>query len=133
MNSLNIIKVALVSADTSTAFDGTVNGKQFWSEGLGATLATLLGVVGICVVVFAVLRAIKKVADGKIGDAIKGILASTVLAAVLFNPGILNTAIKAAGSFVEAGLATVTNIGNSTDSTVPTEAPDDDMFDFDVD
>ena len=68
----------------ASSFDGNVNDTDFWSTGLGAVMATFMGVLGLLVVAYSLIRTIKKVADGKIGDAVKGVFGALVLAVFLF-------------------------------------------------
>lgn len=113
---MNTFLTTNIAAATG-GFDGSVNGKDFWADGLGATLATLMGVLGILVVVYALIRTVKKVADGKLGDAVKGVIGAAVLAVFLFQPQLINTTINAVSGFVKSAVTTISNIGdNSTPS-----------------
>ncbi len=100
----------------SSSFDGTVNDTDFWESGLGATMATFMGVLGLIVVVVALINAIKRVADGKIGNAVRGVIGALVLAVFLFQPTLINRSIDAMSSFVESVIETVTTIGEEADA-----------------
>lgn len=101
--------VSLIAAE----FNGTVGNSNFWDTGLGKMLGTAMGVVGIIVVVYAILKTVKNIASGKVGDAVKGIIGAVVLASVLFNPTLIESAIKAGGTVVQKAIETVAQIGES--------------------
>lgn len=94
-------------------FNGTVGNTNFWDTGLGKMLGTAMGVVGIIVVVYAILKTVKNIASGKVGDAVKGIVGAVILASVLFNPTLIESAIKAGGTVVQKAIETVSQIGGS--------------------
>jgi hypothetical protein len=108
--------IIIIAAD----FGGTIGKTAFWDTGLGNILKTAMGVVGILVVVYAVLKGVKNVASGKVADAVKGIIGAVLLAAVLFNPTLIENAIKAGGKVINAAIETVASIGDSANSGTPT-------------
>lgn len=93
--------------------DVTIGGADFWDQGIGRALATLMGVIGLIVVVIALLNVVKNIAGGKIGQAVKGVIGAIILAVFLFNPQLINTSIRAASGFVNSGLETIQGIGDS--------------------
>jgi hypothetical protein len=117
----------LLAASTYT---GSNTSQVFWSTTLGTILSYFLGVIGILVVVFAVVRVIGHVAKGEVGKAVKAIIGSVILAAFLFAPGTLignsNSGVIGIGSnIVNAVISTITGItssGGTTSSTQPTSS-----------
>lgn len=122
MNIINEITTTIYLASSHGGFDGKVGSVDFWNTSIGSTLRTLMGVVGILVVIYAILKGVKNVATGKVGDSIKGIVGAVLLAAVLFNPPLIQKAVAAGGSLVESVIDTVAKIGDGSGST-PTPAP----------
>jgi uncharacterized sodium:solute symporter family permease YidK len=108
--------IIIIAAD----FGGSIGKTSFWDTGLGNILKTAMGVVGILVVVYAVLKGVKNVASGKVADAVKGIIGAVMLAAVLFNPTLIENAIKAGGKVINAAIETVASIGDSANTGTPT-------------
>jgi len=108
--------IIIIAAD----FGGSIGKTSFWDTGLGNILKTAMGVVGILVVVYAVLKGVKNVASGKVADAVKGIIGAVLLAAVLFNPLLIENAIKAGGKVISAAIETVASIGDSSNPGTPT-------------
>jgi len=101
-------------------FDGMINNTDFWETGLGKMLGTAMGVVGIIIVVYAVMKTVKNVASGKVGDAVKGVVGAVLIAAVLFQPTLIQSAIRAGGNVVQQAIDTVSSIGGSGGTpTVP--------------
>jgi hypothetical protein len=98
-------------------FDGTVGNKNFWETGLGEVLGSALGVLGILIVIYAIVRTVKNVAQGKIAEALKGVIGAVLLAAVLFNPSLVQNAISVGGKVMERALSTVSEISDSGSST----------------
>jgi hypothetical protein len=131
MNTMNRLFTNIyIATDHGDGFDGKVGTKDFWSTAIGSQMRTLMGVVGIIVVVYAVLKAVKNIAAGKVGDSVKGILGAIVLAAVLFNPPLIQNAIRASAKLVESAINTVSDLGDigSPSSSVPASGdyqPDD--------
>jgi len=121
MNRINtVITDIYLAADNDGGFDGKVGSKDFWSTSMGGTLRTIMGVVAILIVVYAVLKAVKNMATGKVADSVKGIIGAVLLAAVLFNPPLIQSAIRAGGQIINSVINTVSEVGGgSPSSTVP--------------
>jgi len=100
-------------------FNSTVEigGQNFWDTGLGTILRTALGVVGIIVVIIALLNIVKSIASGRIGAAVKSLIGAVILAAFLFNPGLINQVIEASGGFVSTVIDTIKSVGDSGTSS----------------
>jgi len=107
--------LSIIAAD----FNGTINNTPFWDTGLGKIIGTVMGVVGILVVIYGVLKGVKNVASGKVADAVKGIVGAIFLAAVLFNPALIENAIRAGGKVINSGIETISSIGDSGGKTTP--------------
>lgn len=121
MNSMNVLITDIYLAAEDGGFNGKVGSKDFWETQMGSVLRTLMGIVGIFVVVYAVLKAVKNVATGKVADSVKGIVGAILLAAVLFNPPIIQNAIKAGGNIVNSVINTISEVGGGSPSnSVPT-------------
>jgi uncharacterized membrane protein YgcG len=95
-------------------FDGNIGDTAFWDTGLGSALGTFLGVLGILVVIYAIVRTVKNVAQGKLGEALKGVIGAVLLAAVLFQPTLAQDAIKAGSTVMEKAIDTISSIGESS-------------------
>jgi predicted phage tail protein len=111
MNTLTTIILA------DEEFVGKVGNTDFWATPLGNVLQTLMGIVGILVVIYAVLKAVKNIATGKVADGVKAIAGAVLLAAVLFNPPLIQKAIAAGGNLVESAIETVSSIGDGSSNT----------------
>ena len=110
----------ITSSIIAAGFNNTIAGTDFWETPLGSILSTVMGITGILFVIYSIFKTFKNVATGKVGEAVKGIVWSVVFAAVLFNPPMIQTAIAAAGKFVQKGIDTVAEIGDSTGGTTQT-------------
>lgn len=108
--------IIIIAAD----FNGTINNTPFWDTGLGKILGTLMGVVGILVVIYGIMKGVKNVAGGKVADAVKGIIGTIALAAVLFTPSLIENAIRAGGKVINSAIETVASIGESGGTKTPT-------------
>jgi hypothetical protein len=112
--------IIIIAAD----FNGTINNTPFWDTGLGKILGTMMGVVGILVVIYGIMKGVKNVASGKVADAVKGIVGAILLAAVLFNPTLIENAIRAGGKVINSAIETVASIGESgSKPTAPSGTP----------
>ena len=118
---MNILTNHLVLAAGNGVFSGKVGNQDFWTGSpLGQVLAALLGVLGILVVVFALIRVVKHIAGGKMGEAFKTVIGAVVLATFLFQPSLVNQVIGAGGTIVQKVIQTVSDIGNTGSSTTTT-------------
>jgi len=125
MNTL--ISSIIIFANDDGGFKGTINNKSFWDTSFGSALAALMGVIGILVVVYAVIKGVKNISTGKVADSVKGIIGAVLLAAVLFNPPIIQNAVAAGSKVMNAAISTISDIastgGGSTSSNTG-DAPD---------
>ena len=117
MTNMNrLITDIYLAAENDFIYDGKVGSKDFWATTMGSTLRTLMGIVGIFVVVYAILKAVKNIATGKVADSVKGIVGAILLAAILFNPPMIQSAIKAGGNIVNSVINTVSEVGGGSPS-----------------
>lgn len=117
MTNMNILITDIyLAAENDGGWDNKVGSKDFWDTQMGSTLRTLMGIVGIFVVVYAILKAVKNIATGKVADSVKGIIGAILLAAILFNPPMIASAIKAGGKIVESVINTVSEVGGGSPS-----------------
>lgn len=109
-------------ADAGVSSTGNTAATDFWNTSLGQVLGAFLGVLGVLVVIFAVVRVIQHVAKGDIAKAVKGVLGSVLLAAFLFNPTLVQQSIQAGSTIVSKVVNTVSDIagGSSSNNTTPT-------------
>jgi hypothetical protein len=112
----HVISFLPMGADFNTA---TQARDGFWETGLGSVMSSFLGVFGLLIVVYSILRTIKKVAEGKIGEAVKGVLGAAVISVFLFQPSLINTTIESLTGVVKSALETVSEIGGSDGSSTP--------------
>lgn len=111
MNTLTTIILA------NEEWDGKIGSTDFWATSLGNVLQTLMGLVGVLVVIYATLKAVKNIATGKVAEGVKAIAGAVLLAAVLFNPPLIQSAIRAGGNLVESAIETVSSVGDGKPST----------------
>jgi len=122
MNRINtVITDIYLAADNDNSFNGKVGSTDFWQTSMGSALKTIMGIVAILIVVYALLKAVKNMASGKVADSVKGVIGAVLLAAVLFNPPLIQNAIRAGGNLMNSVINTVSEVvGGSPSSTVPT-------------
>lgn len=101
----------LAQAPANDGFTGTVGGVDFWDTPLGSFLGTFLGVLGILVVLWSIIRAVKNISTGRVGDAVKGIFGAIIIAAILFQPRLISGAINFGGVIVAKVIDTFSAIG----------------------
>lgn len=122
MTNMNrLITDIYIASNHDGGFNGKVGSKDFWDTSMGSALRTLMGIMGILIVVYAILKAVKNIATGKVADSVKGIVGAILLAAVLFNPPLIQSAIKAGSNIVESAINTISEVGggSSPSSSVP--------------
>jgi hypothetical protein len=73
----------------------------FTATRLGNGLGSLLGIVGVLILIRAGMKSVKAFADGKIGDGVKSIIGAAFISALLLFPsnmmliiGVLNNIFK---------------------------------------
>ena len=95
----------------------------FDQPGLGTVIKAALGIMGLLVVVFAIVRVIKHVAGGQIGAAVKTVVGSLCLAAFMLFPGqLIYPAIQGFTGIITSVINTVSSVGGSS-SAPPVTAP----------
>lgn len=85
----------------------------FWDTELGGAIRGVLVAVGILVVLFALFKAVGHVGQGKMGPAVKIVLAAVVLAAFLFNPLLFGGLIDAFGTLVGYVISSFTDVATA--------------------
>jgi len=68
--------------------------------GVGGTITTVLRAIGTLIVLFAGVKVVQNILAGRIAPAIKILIGTTVLAALLFNPALFEQMIDVVGNFV---------------------------------
>jgi hypothetical protein len=77
----------ILAAQASLDTLGTDGVNTFFTEtSLGKGIAGLLGIAGILILIRAGLKAVKAVADGKIGEGVKSIIGAAFVSALLLFP-----------------------------------------------
>lgn len=89
---------------------GSGTTKTFWDSDAGGVISTLLSIIGILVVLWALVTVARDFAAGKSNQAFKKILGTVCLAAFLFNPSLAETLLT-------AGSDIMTKVVNSVDQT----------------
>jgi hypothetical protein len=108
MNHLAIIAAGITN---DSAKKGT---QAFWDSALGNTLSAVLAVVGIIIVIGAVLKVIQKVSAGQTAGAVKIVLGTIVIAAILFQPQLLETLITTVGNVVASAVSSLGDVVGSS-------------------
>lgn len=90
---------------------------------LGNILFALLRAVGFLVVMFAIVKIAGSVMQGKIGTAVKMGIGTVVVAAIMFQPALINTMIEGVGRVVDATVSTFSDLTGGGSSTTPTTTP----------
>lgn len=109
----------------AAGYTPTIGGSDFWTTPLGVALRAFLGVIGLLVVIFTIIRVVKSIATGKIGEAVKAVIGAVILAAFLFQPSLVSDTINAGGTIVSKVIQTVSSIGSggSGGTNTPTNTP----------
>jgi glucan phosphoethanolaminetransferase (alkaline phosphatase superfamily) len=99
----------------------------FTQGGLGQIVSSIMLIIGLLIVAIALLRAVKDIASGSVGKAVKSILGSFILAAFLIFPGNLIPqgirAFKAVLVAVETTFTSTTGNSSTVTTTPPVTAP----------
>lgn len=82
------------------ATSGETGANDFLDSTLGGVIKAIAGAVGFLVAVVGVIRAISAFLGGKMGQGVKVIIATIVLAGILFNLDLLITAASWLGDIV---------------------------------
>lgn len=114
---MNTLTNTIILAAGEDGFDMKVGTVNFWDTSMGGVLKTIMGIVGIIVVIYAILKAVKNIATGKVADGVKAIVAAILVAAVLFNPMLIESGIRAGGKVIESVLKTVNDVAGSGSKT----------------
>jgi hydrogenase-4 membrane subunit HyfE len=69
---------------------------------IGSVITALLAAVGVIVVILAVVRAVGKISQGKVPDAVKGIVGAGLLAVFLFQPTLVVSLVDMMANLVQA-------------------------------
>lgn len=84
----------------SAGGNGQEGAQTFLDSSAGQTLTTLLGAIGVIVLIVGGLLAIKGFVSGKIGAGIKVLVGTVVICAILFAPDLLLDAVSGIGSLL---------------------------------
>lgn len=98
----------------STVAEG--HDQAFFDTALGGVVRSFLGAGGILIVIVAILKAIKSVSSGKIGDAVKTILGAVVLAVFMFQPSMITSLISAAAGIIEVIVSSIGDLAGGGDA-----------------
>jgi hypothetical protein len=82
-----------------------------WNSGLLGVIAAMMKLVAVLVVLWAAMKGVKSVLDGKPGGAAKVVIGAAVLVSFLWNPTLINQVIDTASGLVGQG---VTQVNTST-------------------
>lgn len=93
---------------------GSTGATTFWGTGAGKLLGAILGIVGVCAVIAALFFGVKDITSGKPGAAVKKIVGSICLAAVMFNPAIINSGIGLAGKLIDKVISSAGEVNDKT-------------------
>lgn len=75
---------------------------DFWSSSIGGIIKGLLFAMGIIVVIIAIFKTVKDVLAGSPGKAVKTVLWSAVLAALMFKPELVTQLIHVIGNALDS-------------------------------
>jgi hypothetical protein len=96
----------------------------FFNTGIGKIIQALLVGVGVIIVLWSALKSVGKISQGKIGDAVKGIIGAVVVAAFCFQPELIGSVIDFGGTIVSSVISSfsglASNSGTSTTTVVTT-------------
>ena len=75
------------------AQDAAATAQGWWETSIGGALKAVLVLVGVLVVLKGIMSFVKELSAGKTGPAVRGLVASLVLAAFAFRPELISSII----------------------------------------
>ena len=75
------------------AQDAAATATDWWNTGIGGAVKAVLVLVGVLVVLKGIMSFVKELSAGKTGPAVRGLVASLVLAAFAFRPELISSII----------------------------------------
>lgn len=90
--------LAVILAQTSAADELA---KDWWNTDIGGALKAVLVLIGILVVLKGIMTFVKELSAGKTGPAVRGLVASLVLAAFAFRPELISSIINLFGGLLD--------------------------------
>lgn len=99
MDTGSLVLAQLNSTATDTA-------RTFFGSDLGNILTSVLGSVGLLLILWSLVKAFKHVTGGKLGEAIKAVLSAVLVSVFLFYPPLFGSLIDVAVVAVEALIKT---------------------------
>ena len=84
------------------AQDAAATAQGWWETSIGGALKAVLVLVGVLVVLKGIMSFVKELSAGKTGPAVRGLVASLVLAAFAFRPELISSIIDLFSGVVES-------------------------------
>ena len=84
------------------AQDAAATATDWWNTGIGGAVKAVLVLVGVLVVLKGIMSFVKELSAGKTGPAVRGLVASLVLAAFAFRPELISSIIDLFSGVVES-------------------------------
>jgi hypothetical protein len=79
----------------------TSAGSFFTTNPFGKVLASVMGIAGIVLLLVGIVRAIGKIAGGKVGEAVKTVLITGIFAVFLIQPALVGTLVDSLSNGVK--------------------------------
>lgn len=122
---MNNMAAALTTTTTTPSLGGTSSSGTalvakpdvFWNTALGGVLSALLIAIGTVIVVFAIVKAVTSVSQGKPGAALRTVLGAVVIAAFCFQPSLITDLINAGTQVVKAVIDTISSLVSGSGGT----------------
>lgn len=95
---------------------GEQGAELFWNTTAGKVIGALLGAVGVIVVLVTAVKGFSAVAQGRPGQAFKGIAVAVVLSVFLFRPQTMNDLISFVADLIQSVISDTSELQDTVES-----------------